>query len=318
MSSVQFKKIYEQNMDLLILEECIADPNFTAIFLKEVGLSADYTAINGIHSYSDADGESDITLILQYPHERVALLIEDKIDAPVMPQQSARYQKRGQSGKDEGLFERFFVILAAPNSYVAEHAGNSGADYPHHVSYERLLEHFEADCSPRSQFKAEMIRCALEGKKRGYQVKEVKPVTEFWTALRSYCNDRYPQLELTGSDSPKGANALWPEFRTSLRGCRVFYKSNKGCVDLEFPKYGEQIGKLHSLLDGLMDAEMSLQQTGGAAVVRIRNDRWNVSFTQPFLVHQSEIDEVLHAVSRLCGIANRLNHSDLYPIPQKE
>ena len=44
------------------------------------------------------DGESDITVILSNEINKIALLIEDKIDAHAMPMQPERYIKRGKKG----------------------------------------------------------------------------------------------------------------------------------------------------------------------------------------------------------------------------
>ena len=111
---IKFKKIYEHDMDLLIIEEFVSDRNFAQIFLDKLQLSDDYTIQKASHSMADADGESDITLILQYPDKRVALLIEYKIDAQTMPEQSERYHKRAQKAISQGEYDCPYVMLVAP------------------------------------------------------------------------------------------------------------------------------------------------------------------------------------------------------------
>ena len=103
--TIEFKRIYEHDMDLLIIEEFISDRNFARIFLDKLQLSNDYVVCKAIHSLADADGESDITLILQYPDKKVGLLIEDKIDAQTMPEQSERYHKRAQKAISRGEYD---------------------------------------------------------------------------------------------------------------------------------------------------------------------------------------------------------------------
>ena len=63
----KFKKIYEHDMDLLILEEFVSEKSFAKIFLKKVGYADDYFKVEALHSCSDAHGESDLMLILHYP-----------------------------------------------------------------------------------------------------------------------------------------------------------------------------------------------------------------------------------------------------------
>lgn len=169
---VALKKIYEHDMDLLILEEFISSKEFARIFLDKLQLSDDYTLHKAIHSLSDSDGESDIVLILQYPGKKVALLIEDKIDAQTMPEQSARYHKRGNSGKLRGEYDSYHIILVAPEDYHKEHLTDKNAAYEHRVSYESLRDYFVRQNAPRSAFKFSVVDFALKEKKAGYLVQE--------------------------------------------------------------------------------------------------------------------------------------------------
>ncbi len=313
-AEIQFKKIYEHDMDLLILEEFIADRNFAALFLEKLGLKNEYVVSKAMHSFSDEDGESDLTIVLQYADSRVAVLIEDKIDAPTMKGQSQRYQLRGQKGIDNGEYDGFRVILAAPADYLKEHQNDANAAYEFSITYEELRDYFATQDSARARYKEALISFAVSEKKAGYQVKEVKAVTDFWANLRRYTKERYPALSMVGEDSPKGGAASWPEFRTALGTIKVIYKSPKGYVDLEFPGYGERIGDLRTVIGNQLTAPTPMQiwKTGKAASVRLANERWAVDFRQDFDSVTAVIDEVLQAVTQLCRLAEHLNYSDLY------
>lgn len=117
---------------------------------------------------------------------------------------------------------------------------------------------------------------------------------------------------MVGEDAPKGAAASWPEFRTSLGTIKVIYKSQKGYVDLEFPKYGDNVADLRSKVKGKMTSSMQIWKTGKSASVRISNDRWILDFSQSFDEQMAVITEVLQAVSPLCEFAAMLNYSEIY------
>ena len=311
-AAIEFKKIYEHDMDLLIIEEFISDRKFAWIFLDKLQLSDDYSIHIVSHSLADSDGESDITLILQYPDKRVALLIEDKIDAQTMPAQSERYHKRAQNAISRGEYDCYYVMLAAPADYHREHENDSNAAYEHRICYEELREYLSNQSNMRASFKMAMIDCALKEKKAGYQVQEVPAVTEFWMKLRQFCKENYPHLNMVGEDAPKGAAASWPEFRTSLGTIKVIYKSQKGYVDLEFPKYGDNVADLLSKIKGRMSASMQIWKTGKSASVRIAKDYWILDFSQNFDKCEDIVFEILQAVSVLCEFASTLNYSELY------
>lgn len=309
---IEFKKIYEHDMDLLIIEEIVSDRGFAQLFLDKLKLSDDYTIEKVSHSLADSDGESDITLILQYPDKRIALLIEDKIDAQTMPEQSERYHKRAQKAISRGEYDCYYVMLAAPADYHTEHLNDGNANYEYRICYEELKEYLGKQHHARATFKTAMIDCALREKKVGYQVQEVPAVTAFWMNLRQFCKENYPHLRMAGEDTPKGATASWPEFRTSLGTIKVIYKSQKGYVDLEFPKYGDRTADLLSIINCKMTENMRIWKTGKSASVRISDERWIVDFSQNFETCKDIMGEVLEAVSILCEFASSLNYSELY------
>ena len=309
---IKLKKVFEHDMDLLIMEEFVSSRVFADILLKKVCLPDNYEIHSAVHSLSDSDGESDITLILRYPDKKVAVLIEDKIDAQTMQNQSERYIVRGEKGKVRREYDEYFVILVAPREYHKEHINDKNAAYKYRVEYEELLDYFEKQSDVRSMFKAELVSFAIREKKTGYQVVEDCNVTAFWKTLREFCTRNYPKLEMLGEDKPRGASAVWPEFRTSLRTIKAIYKSQKGCVDLEFPRYGDRTADLQSGIKNLMSDKMEIVPAGKSASVRVFNEKWKVDFSQSFDDCVETINEVLQAVSELCELASKLNYSDLY------
>ena len=311
-TAIEFKKIYEHDIDLLIIEEFLSDKGFARLFLDKVGLDDNYTIIRAAHSLSDFDGESDITLILEYPDKKIALLIEDKIDAPTMPEQSTRYCTRGSNAKQRGEYNDYHVILVAPEEYHEEHTDDPNAAYNHRVLYEELLDYFMCQDTPRAAVKASLISFAISEKKAGYQVQEVEAVTRFWNDLRNFCKANFPKLDMVGKEAPKGASACWPEFRTTLGTIKVIYKAQKGYVDLELPMYGNRIANLMTVVGCRLTNRMQVTPTGKSASIRIRNDSWKLDFTRNFQDCSSSVYEILEAVSELCDLASHFNYSDLY------
>ncbi len=310
-TNIQLKKVYEHDMDLLILEEFVSNNKFAKLFLDKLNLPDDYIIEQALHSYSDEDGESDLTFVLKYPDKTVVLMIEDKIDATTMTGQSQRYHLRAQRMFPNG---EYYIMLAAPEDYHREHATDVDADYDYRITYEELHDYFQTQTTIRSRHKLAVIETALREKKAGYQVNENQAVTEFWKELRRYTEENYRTLEMAGKDTPKGSSAVWPEFYTALRNVKVIYKSQKGYVDLEFPNYGDRIGDLHKRIAEKQPSasDSAIYPTGKAASIRIANVRWIVDFKTPFDDVVNIIDDVLQAVKQLCELAEKLNYSDLY------
>jgi hypothetical protein len=97
---------YERDVDLLLAEEFAVNPAFADRF-KAVTKFAHETAtfVDLWVSKSDNLGESDLIVIYQTEDgERFALLIEDKIDAPLQRDQAARYGQRADRDRALGLY----------------------------------------------------------------------------------------------------------------------------------------------------------------------------------------------------------------------
>ena len=318
---INFKDISERDMDILIMEEFICNEAFRDLFYGQEGinLSSNFAVCEAYKSLSDNDGESDITFIVSDGKARVAILIEDKIDAPTMNEQSKRYVTRAEKGIVNGKYDEYYIFLVCPSKYWEKHEKDKNAQYKYKVFYEDIRDLYVSGHTPREIYKCQMIQTAINAQKNGYQVIENEDVTRFWKDLREFCAKN--RVIMLGGDTAKGSEACWPEFQTSLKNVKIVYKSNKGYVDLQFAGYGDKIGSLREILiqklgdnfEGKLDRkELSLERAEKSAVVRISNPEWNISFITQFANVEHHIKNVLNIVKEFTNYAERLNYIDLY------
>jgi hypothetical protein len=77
---------YERDIDMLLAEEFSVSPAFAAWFLTNTRFSGVAARVLDVYvSKSDSTGESDLVIVFEEVNgnSRFALLIEDKIDAPL-------------------------------------------------------------------------------------------------------------------------------------------------------------------------------------------------------------------------------------------
>jgi hypothetical protein len=104
---------YERDIDLLLAEEFAVSPSFATWFLEQThtfkGRQARVIEV-GV-SRSDTTGESDLVVVFEEQNGcgRFALHIEDKIDAPLQPEQEIRYRLRAQAAIQKELYSAFEV-----------------------------------------------------------------------------------------------------------------------------------------------------------------------------------------------------------------
>ena len=317
---IDFRDISERDMDMLIIEEFICNEAFRNLFYdqEDIRLGRDFAVCEAYKSLSDNDGESDVTFIVSDGKTRVAIFIEDKIDACTQEKQSERYELRAQKGIENGKYDAHYIFLACPKDYWEKHAEDKNAQYKYKVFYENMRDLYVGGDTVRDIYKYQVIQTAIDAKKKGYQVIENEAVTQFWKDLRKFCENR---VEMLGGDTAKGSDACWPEFQTALKNVKIVYKANKGYVDLQFSGYGDRIGDLREILirkldksfeEKLVCKEIRLDRAEKSAVVRISNPEWNISFKTPFSEVENHIRAVLDAVNDLANYAAQLNYNDLY------
>lgn len=276
MSLLESPFIYlsERDIDLLVLEEMIVSSSFREWFATKVSLVASPAAtfLGARHSVWDpALGESDlIALWCQADGCRVALLIENKINAPAQPNQGARYVQRGRGGIENGSWEAFQTCIMAPARYL-ESSGEAQA-YGARVSYEEIRDYFrsgeEQDC--RAKYRADILAAAIEQQRRGYSPEIDEGVSQFWYEFWRLSLDRCPRIGMQCPD-PKPAGAGWIWTRPPELGGESWlgFKLLNGFVDLQLDGAGDRVEEIDALCMARLDGEVRAVRTGKSTSLRI-------------------------------------------------
>lgn len=302
-----FSDVSEHDMDMLILEEFACSSDFLHIFSDLAGLGE--AKVLSVHSSKTdvALGESDITVIVNDGGIKIGLLIEDKIDAPAMPKQAERYFLRGQKGIEQKDYEKFFVYIVAPRKYLSQNA--EAKQYSYQVEYEQILSYFEDLNDSRSIFKIQQIKHAIEKQKTGYQVEADPTVTEFWRKYSEYQKENFPSLWLIYNGEVKGANAIWPRFRTVVEKLYILHKTETGTVDLTFDNCASKIVDIEHLLSNTLGDYLSqgftVQRTGKSAAVRLNVPILNLH--NSFEEQLEAIDQCFASIQKLFDVVKQLN-----------
>ena len=312
----KFRDILEHDMDMLILEEFSCSTEFSKIFLSKVCIE-NATLCLTWQSKTDCElGESDMTVVFNCGSKKIALLIEDKIDAIAMPEQPSRYILRGDKGIADGEYDSYFVFIVAPQQYLDHN--EKAKEYPNKVSYEEIKDYFEKNNDSRKSFKLAQINLAIEKQKNGYQVIKNAFVTDFWKRYIEYKNQYFPNLNLIVSNDVKPTNGVWTCFRTK-DGKIVYHKSNKGYVDLTFNGCADRLEKIkkfivHSI-GNYYDQGYSIVLTGKSCAIRLTVPV--INFLLPFEGQIYIVNQSFEAVKKLCDLSEKLDTLGISNILQR-
>ena len=295
------ENVYERDIDLYIINKFLNDSKFKELFLKKINCQ-NYQVCKCLHSLSDENGESDITIILENDNRKIGLLIEDKINAIAMPKQYERYILRAEKQKYKGLFDNYYIFIIAPKSYID--SNTEAKKYDNKISYEEILDYISGDVYGES-----LIKKAIEGKKKGYEVVENKPVTLFWEKYYDMVENRFSDLKLNRIKGPRGSNANWPIFSTQIKKVKIFHKSDRGYVDLTFRYVSQYYFEVYDIVKNVLKENMKLEQTGKSLAIRI--DVPKIDFKKDFEEQEENVIKCLEVVRELQEFMKKIDYMEI-------
>ena len=300
--NIFFEKVLERDVDLMIINQISFNKSFLNLFLDKISKN-NYIVESIEHSLMDQeDGESDITVILSNGIKKIALLIEDKIDAHAMPMQPERYIKRGKKGIENKQYDEFYDFIVAPQEYLE--SNTEAKQYTYRISYEEMLSVL------KDVYSVKLLNKAIEEKKSGYIIIENKSVTNFWKQYYSFIKNNYPTIKIREIHGPRSSKAVWPELLTDYNQVRIIHKSDKGYLDLIFNRFGEHIDVFYKYLEGLINEEFNVVKIGKSLSIRTMVPI--VDFKNDFNNYIDEMYVIMNKVLKLYEIVNKLNVLMMY------
>lgn len=159
----------ERDIDLLLLEELHCEPAFAQWLAAEADLGP-VVFVDAWHSVYKGNGETDILVVFDAVPGRLALMIEDKVGAPMQPDQAARYRSRGQEMIARGEALAVSTLLLAPQAYLDS---VPAGDWDRHLSFERLSSWFAARQGPRATWRRVTLDAASDRVRRARRLDAV-------------------------------------------------------------------------------------------------------------------------------------------------
>lgn len=260
-----FGNVRERDMDLMFMESLLTDDGFVWLFLNKAGIACNSVEVLNV-ALSETDpeyGESDITAILSIDGKKHALLIEDKINAPAMPRQCARYNQRADKAKSKGKYDDYAVFIICPEAYYD--ANSEAKEYAYFITYEDCINYFSVKTDTLSKIRCEQLKQALS-KGLGGTVEPNPAAIAFFEKYREYMEAHNYKLDIRNK---KGSNAWWPHYATEFGNAYIFHKVSDGVVDLTFPNGAKNIVTMDYIAQWLNVHGMpnvKAQKTGKAAL----------------------------------------------------
>lgn len=299
-----FEKALERDMDLMLMRQFASNDKFLKdLFLKPLCKKYEdtqYEVISISHSVMTEAGESDVEVVLQIKDQRIALLIEDKIDAIAQDEQANRYSMRGDAAIQKNLYDTYYVYIVAPQKYL-EH-NMEARKYQHAISYETIKQYLvdPVDCG--------LMEKALDISKNGYIPVEDLQITAFWQKLYDFVDEHYPEeFSLHGKrGESRGAKASWITM-TCGKDAGIQIKTDRGFVDLELSGRAAEMYSFAKANQQILDEkQVALRIAGKSLALRYYIEP--IDFHKPF---EEEVAKVKTAFDKALALQRMLKHLKL-------
>lgn len=239
-------------------------------------------------------GETDIELIASDSNGRFGLLIENKVRAPLMDRQFARYRMRGEAGVRTGQWLRFKVILMSPKSYFEALGSEHSVHIDANLSYEDVVEFLAG--YPEFAFKRHIFESAIIDFRKGYVKSPDIAMMEFYQNYWSVASTEFPQLQML-KPGVVGKDGSWIYFPGLYAGrsVRLIHKF-KG-IGCELAVVTRNAEALADQLAPFLEPDMIMRSTKSMAFMNIKTPA--INHTLPFETVRPDVVSSLHALDRL-------------------
>jgi hypothetical protein len=309
--------INERDIDLILLTAIHWSDAFRAALVKKLSGMAIAEFIGARREVHTQEDETDLILEVRTEKgERLAIIIQAKIDPSFRLRQSERCRSRGQEGKALGHWDRFLTCLCAPRAYAPIFV--RVGDWDHVLFLEDAAEELAILDGPFAAFLCSAIHQTADEQEREGNLTALK-ATAFWTRYADVCLLEFPDLHMARPRRAASSNDLRPRFLAGIlpTGVRLEHKASEGHVDLTFHKRDAR--DLAEKLGDALPHDLSILSARRSAVIRAIVPR--LIATDPFEPQKEAVSASLHAVWRLVvlwpHVGRRMGY-DLRPTLLKE
>ena len=300
----------ERDLDVLLAAQLFASEALRALFLHRVApgmpesRALRHRLDNCRVSVSTDAGETDLLFVVRLEAlggRRRAILVEDKIDAPLQPLQAERYHQRGTQGIRDGEWDDYRTCLVAPAIRSAEITGMGGWDGC--VTLQDIAAWARAAGGPQEVFLANACEQAV-AEQMASKGKVSCKATKFWKHYRAAAATELPQLPISGFGESVTRASPWPGFGagTLPPGVLLQHKPQQGRVDLTVS--GQKKDRLQQAMMGRLPLGVVVATAGQSAALRMAVPP--VDHLRPFEAQEEEVLAAFAAVKSLYEMGRSL------------
>lgn len=307
MAQIRIDRVDARDIDLLIVENIVKNPDFARTFMEDVG-DAPLRLMSISLLQDDNPGEPDVTAIFETQRGRVMLLIEDNVAKTVSKDSQARIKEIGRRGIKEGRCDGYRCCLLAPGNFLDANAEELEG-FPV-VTYETLREALSGDAW--GEF---LMNRAVAERPVAFSAKTNERVIEFWGKYYKYVRRVFPDLSMKRFNEVTGFQSTTVQFTTRVPGVCIYHKSREGVVDVMVKLKNHSYARFEGSMVPYLFEDIYIRPNGRDAMFCI--DVPVIDFSDDFDAQQTNLDGVLEAVVEMQEFMQELDYGRMERILQE-
>ncbi|MBZ9727195.1 hypothetical protein LB554_24940 [Mesorhizobium sp. CO1-1-11] len=290
-------RVEEVMTDFILCELAGTEPQFIAAIAGYLGINQPFSIKSVRRSVHESSlGETDVELVLENGGSRCGLLIENKIRALRMARQFERYRMRGDEGVAKGLWDKFLVVLAAPQRYVDALLPEETNFLDGYLPYEWIVAWLESHDGTRHAFKIHVLREAIADARAGYSKKRDMRMTAFHHSVYEIASAEFPELRMAWIEKAGHDDSIIHlPYALPGRGDKLLFKAKMGTAEMRI-ETRDSIG-MERALHALIDRDWRTTRAKGYAGVEIAVA--HIDPTSDFAEIEADVREFLTALTAL-------------------
>src|SRR4051794_40055824 len=248
-------KFIERDIDMLMAEELRVNAVFGGWVMENFDMLEELTfpAITTNVSVFEDGSEAEVVATFRSKSGLLhRLFVENKIDAPLIPEQLERYLRRAEGEVRRQLIADFSILFFTPSSYPDTWPL---PDRVRRITFEDAASALGSLQDLRSRYRASLLMRALPirtpAARDAYIVATDPYIKEWWDRVYAMLEREFPGFFIHKTRYPRSVYFA-PETPGQARYLRVDFKGHKGEVDLAFKNISElalkdQVSKMDDL-----------------------------------------------------------------------
>ena len=224
MAELRIDRVSARDIDLLVCENIVKNPEFARLFLGS-GETGPLRLLSLKYWQEDGYGKPDLTAIFQTEKDRVMLLLANNVAKLTRKSNQEKMQNEGQANVGKGLCDRWRCCILAPRiDLVANREELDGFPV---VSYEIVKDALAKD--PWGEF---LLHRGIADRPVPYSAKTNAVVVTFWDRYYKHVRNEYPDLNMDKLKEKVGFQSTTVHFNTSAPGVSIYHKAQEGTIDV--------------------------------------------------------------------------------------